>query len=141
MSELQREAPSGAARAIVAAHGDLAQGLVNAVAVITGEGAVFHALTNAGLDRDSLESRLREVVQNSGARVVFTDLQGGSWTLAARRLQRMMPELVVVTGTSLPVLLDFVYCDADPAAAARQAVERGRSSLTSVSGPPAAAGA
>src|SRR5690606_25641170 len=80
--------PGVRVRAIVAAHGDLAAGLLSAVRAVTGQEAIFRPLTNTGLDRVALETLLREAVLESGARVVFTDLPGGSWTLAARRLQR-----------------------------------------------------
>ena len=133
--------PGVRVRAIVAAHGDLAAGLLSAVRAVTGQEAIFRPLTNTGLDRVALETLLRAAVLESGARVVFTDLPGGSWTLAARRLQREFPDLMVVTGTSLPVLLDFVYSQADPASAARQAVERGRNALAGIEVPSTAPGA
>ena len=62
--------------------------------------------------------------------MIFTDLPAGSCTMAARRLQRGRPELTVVTGTNLAVLLDFLFADALlPQEAAQMAAEKGRSSL------------
>ncbi len=52
---------------------------------------------------------LRDAVAMAGAQVIFTDLPAGSWTIAARRVQRERPEVVVVTGANLPALLDFVF--------------------------------
>lgn len=128
------------ARAIVAAHGDLAEGLTSAVAAVAGVEGAFVALSNRGLDRGALESLLRDTMERTGARVIFTDLAGGSWTLAARRLQREYTDLYVVTGTSLPALLDFAFSSGDPAMAARQAVERGRSALVGAAAPVATSG-
>jgi PTS system N-acetylgalactosamine-specific IIA component len=113
-------------RAIVACHGDLAAGLVSAVEAITGRGDRFVPIGNAGRSRDALEAALREAVAAHDARCIFTDLPAGSPTLAARRIQRDLPHLVVVTGTNLPALLEFAMHDggdADVAAA------RGREAL------------
>lgn len=126
-------------RAILTGHGDLAQGMLSAVEVVSGRQGAFLPLTNRDLDRTGLESLLREVLTATGARVVFTDLPGGSWTLAARRLQREFHDLVIVTGTSLPALLDFAFSDETHTAAARHAVEKGRAALNPVE-PPGTAG-
>ncbi len=128
------------ARAIVAAHGDLAAGLVDAVTCIIGRGDIFIPLTNRDLTREALEAALRLVVEQTGAAVIFTDLPAGSWTLAARRVQRELPALVVVTGASLPVLLDFACSVAPAPDAARQAAERGRQSLLVCEAPATRAG-
>ncbi|MHB1225448.1 MAG: PTS sugar transporter subunit IIA [Gemmatimonadaceae bacterium] len=126
-----------AVRAIVAGHGDWAAGLVSAVSQITGRGALFLPLSNSGASGQQLEASLRSALDCSAARIVFTDLLGGSWTLAVRRVQRDRPSLVLVTGTNLPMLLDFAFHDASPADdAARVAVEKGRSAMTVAGGPP-----
>lgn len=124
-----------AVRAIVAGHGDLATGLVSAVAQITGRGAVFLPMSNRGLGREELESALRDAVAATGACVVFTDLPGGSWTFTARRLQRELEGLVVVTGVNLAMLLDFCFHDTLSAGdAVRAAVEKGRSAMAVAGG-------
>ncbi len=119
------------ARAIVAAHGELAGGLVSAVAQITGRGELLVPLSNVGLGREQLESVLREWLTDQEIGIVFTDLPGGSWTIAARRVQRDMPGVVVVTGVNLAMLLEYVFHDgAAPAGhAAAAAVEKGRSAM------------
>lgn len=130
-----------APRAVVAAHGDLAAGLTSAVAAITGRTGDFVPLTNRDLDREATERLLREVIERTGVRVVFTDLPAGSWTLAARRVQRTVPGLVVVTGVSLPTLLDFALGGTEPLRAARQAADRGRAALAVAEPPVSAPGA
>lgn len=118
------------ARAVVAAHGDLATGLLSAVTQITGRDDVFVGLSNRALSAQDVERLLRETVDAHGAAVVFTDLPAGSCTMAARRLQRERPALVVVTGVNLAALLDFTFAESDDAlAAAGDAVEKGRASL------------
>jgi N-acetylgalactosamine PTS system EIIA component len=117
-------------RAVVAGHGDFPEGMVSAVEQISGRGAVFRALSNRGLSGEDIETRLRSVAEETGVRVFFTDLPAGSATLAVRRMMRETPELVLVTGTNLATLLEFVFqSDADSVAAAQQSVEKGRASL------------
>ena len=121
---------SSAPRAIVAGHGGFPDGIVNAVDQISGKGDVFLALSNQGLSGEDIESRLSSVSSSSGVRVFFTDLPGGSATLAVRRLMRSNPGFVLVTGANLATLLEFAFqSDTDPIAAARSAVEKGRAAL------------
>ena len=129
---------SSARRAIVAGHGEFAAGVVSAVVQITGRDDVFVPLSNRGLSPDEIERQLREGVEASDARVIFTDLPAGSSTIAARRFLRERADVVLVTGTNLAALLDFVFGDAaSPADAARHAAEKGRAALA-VTGAPSA---
>jgi mannose/fructose-specific phosphotransferase system component IIA len=127
---------SSKVRAVVAGHGDFASGLVSAVDQITGHGSAFLALTNRGLSGEDITLQLTEAIDATSASVIFTDLPAGSWTVAARRIQRERPALIVVTAVSLPVLLDYVFqSDADPVNAARHAVEKGHGALAIVGVP------
>jgi PTS system N-acetylgalactosamine-specific IIA component len=114
---------------IVLAHGDLAAGLVSAVEQITGMGSCFVAMSNTGLSSAELEVRLRAQVDQTGARVVFTDLPAGSCNIAAFRLLRDR-DVIVVSGVNLPTLLHFVtHPQLSPEEAATEAVERGAPTL------------
>ena len=130
--------PSGpttpvAVRAIVAGHGDFAAGLVSAVQQITGRGDVFRAVSARDLSGADLEGAIKKALEETGARVVFTDLQAGSCTMAARRLARAMPSVVLVAGANLPMLLDFVFAEDMPSVeAARHAMERGRAAISAI---------
>jgi PTS system N-acetylgalactosamine-specific IIA component len=127
-------------RALVAAHGELAEGLVSAVDRITGRGSMLAALTNAGLGADQMEAMLRERFESDGIRAIFTDLPSGSWTMAARRAMRANEEVVLVTGVNLAALLEFVMRDdLDPASSARACVDRARAAIGAVGGGPRAA--
>jgi PTS system N-acetylgalactosamine-specific IIA component len=120
-------------RAIVAGHGEFAAGLVSAVEQITGRGSQLEAIAITGLGAEDIEKLLRDTMLASGIRVVFTDLQAGSCTMAARRVLRGLTDAVVVCGTNLPLLLDFVFNDnATPSEAARHAAERGRAAIALV---------
>lgn len=121
------------ARALVAGHGDFAAGLVSAVQQITGRGDVFRALSARDLSGADLEALIGRSLEETGALVVFTDLQAGSCTMAARRLSRNRPNVFMVAGANLPMLLDFVFADSmPPVEAARHAMERGREAITAI---------
>lgn len=127
----------GAPVAIIAAHGDLAAGFVSAVQQITGRGELFLPMSNSGLGAAEIERAILEVVETRGIGVIFTDLPAGSCTIAARRVIAARPHVVLVTGASLPLLLDFMsHEELAPAEAAAHAVERAVRSLTTVPGTP-----
>lgn len=122
---------SDAPRAIVAAHGDLAEGLVSAVSRVAGAAAAARLMpfSNATLGGTELVDALRQAVVASQAQVVFTDLPAGSCTIAARRIAREMPVLAVVCGANLPMLLSFVMAPPGTPAVYATAVEKGRAAM------------
>jgi mannose/fructose-specific phosphotransferase system component IIA len=120
-----------AKRALVAGHGDFAAGLISAVEAVTGRGELLDPIEVKGLCGEDIQLLLRQRLQAIGATVIFTDLQAGSCTMAARRLLREMPGVVLVSGANLPMLLDFVMSSAEDAQeAARAAVERARAAIS-----------
>ena len=124
-------------RALVAGHGDFAAGIVSAVHQITGRGEAFVVLSNRDMSAADVERTMRDQVDAGAIDVIFTDLPAGSCTMAARRLQRERPAVVLVTGTNLATLLDFVFHTDVPATeAARHAADKGRSALVVTGGPP-----
>ena len=97
------------ARGVVVAHGGLAEGLVGAVRQIAGvtSGALC-GVHNRGLGRKELCARM--LAELTGPRnLIFTDLPSGSCHLAALIVTRERPEVPVITGVNLPMLLDFVF--------------------------------
>jgi PTS system N-acetylgalactosamine-specific IIA component len=136
-----------APRALVAGHGNFAAGVISAVTQIGGRASVFVGMSNTGLGAAEITEAMRVCLDESGIGVIFTDLPAGSMTIAARRLLRERPDLVVVTGANLATLLDFAFhADLPAALAAEHAAEKGRASLTIAGGhgaprSPGAAGA
>ena len=131
MSESIESAP----RALVAGHADFASGLVSAVELITGQGGLLELVQVKALCSDDIRSLLAARLQATGARVIFTDLQAGSCSMAARRVLGEVEGAVLISGTNLPMLLDFVLSrEPDPVLAARATIERGRSSMTVMGG-------
>ena len=120
----------GKARAIVVGHGEFAAGLVSAVGQICGMADKLVVLSMMGMTPEDIERSIREQLARTGAQVIFTDLPAGSATIAARRLVKDTPGLVLVSGVNLATLLDFVFsADVSPTEAARAAAERGKASL------------
>ena len=122
--------------AIVAGHGEFAQALISAVDQITGRGNAFVPMTNRGMSADDIERTMRRLVDESGVRVIFTDLPAGSCTIAARRVLRDRDHVVLVTGTNLPALLDFLFHEElSPRDAAQRAVDKAKGAVTIVGAP------
>lgn len=121
----------GAVRGLVVGHSTLAQGLVAAVRQIAGtEAGALQAVTNEGCGPDSLLELLRERI-GDGPAIVFTDMGSGSCAFAARRIALERAETAIITGVSLPVLLDFVFHrDLPLPQLTDRLVEKGRAGLT-----------
>ena len=118
-------------RAIIAGHGEFAPGLVSAVQQITGRGDQLIPVSVHHLGVEDIEELLRQRMIETGVRVIFTDLQAGSCTMASHRVLRGMPDAVLVAGANLPTLLDFVFTeDRTAPEAARHAAERGKASIS-----------
>ena len=117
-------------RALVAGHGDFAAGLISAVEAVTGRGDLLDPIEVKGLCGEDIQLLLRQRLKANGATIIFTDLQAGSCTMAARRLLREMPGVLLVSGANLPMLLDFVMSSAEAHEAARAAVERARAAIS-----------
>jgi len=127
---------SSGVRALVAGHGDFAAGLISAVEAVTGRGEMLEPIQVKGLCGEDIQQLLRERLHATGAVVIFTDLQAGSCTMAARRLLREQGQVLLVSGTNLPMLLDFVMSSTPNAVeAAHAAVDRARSAIAAYGGP------
>jgi PTS system N-acetylgalactosamine-specific IIA component len=117
-------------RAVVVGHGEFAGGLVSAVGQICGMADKLVVLSMTGMTPEDIEGTIRDQLDRTGARVIFTDLPAGSATLAARRILKDDPGITLVSGVNLATLLDFVFSTAaSPTEAARAAAERGKASL------------
>jgi mannose/fructose-specific phosphotransferase system component IIA len=116
-------------RGVVVGHGDLARALVGAVEEISGIRDALVPVTNTGCDRGQLEDRISSAV-GAHAAIVFVDLASGSCLFAALRRFRDRPDVRVVTGVNLVMLLDFVFHrGVDAPTAAARAVEAGGQAL------------
>lgn len=112
-------------RGVIVSHAAVAEALASAVRAITGIAEALVPVSNDGCDRAALFRSLEAAVGDQPA-VLFIDLPGGSCLTGAASFARGRPNLAVVTGVNLAMLLDFVFHrDATAAQAARRAAEAG----------------
>ena len=99
---------------IVVAHGNMAQGLVDAVRRIAGSAADgLVAVSNEARTPQELVADL-EAAAGGGPALVFVDLQTGSCGMAALVSCRESVERRVICGVNLPMLLHFVFNRSEP---------------------------
>jgi len=96
-------------RGVVLAHGELAGAMVAAAEEISGVHDALLPVSNSGCDRARLEERLSNAIAGRQA-LVFVDLPSGSCFIAAMRaIGSLGPDVRVVTGTNLSMLIDFLF--------------------------------
>jgi mannose/fructose-specific phosphotransferase system component IIA len=116
-------------RGVIVCHGTLAHALVDATAQISGMADALVPVSNSGCDRGDLEARVEAAVGTEPT-VVFVDMASGSCLFAVLRRLRERPNVRVVTGVNLAMLLDFVFHrDLAPDEAAKRAVEIGEKAI------------
>lgn len=114
---------------VVAAHGGLAEAMVTAVESISGLSGVLHPVSNTDCDRGKLEDRIHEAIGGRPA-VVFVDMPSGSCMFAALHRLKAEPDVRVVTGVNLAMLVDFVFHRGlTPDAAAARAAATGTNAI------------
>lgn len=120
-----------ALRGVVVGHGAVAPALVAAAEQISGIQGVLFAVSNDGAGREVLEERVVAAVGDHPA-VVFVDMPSGSCLFAAMRRLSARPDIRVVTGVNLVMLLDFLFHRDQPVEdVARRAAESGAKAIGS----------
>ena len=120
---------SGDLRGVVVGHGNVAAAMVAAAEEISGIKGVFVPVSNSGADRAALEERIVAAV-GDGPALIFVDMPSGSCLIAAMRRLASRPDVKVVTGVNLVMLLEFLFPRGEPVAdAARRAAETGAKSI------------
>jgi len=121
---------SGALRGVVVAHGSVAEALVGAAEEISGIRGALSPVSNADAGRDELERRVIEAVGDRSA-IIFVDLPSGSCLFAAMRRLAARPDIRVVTGVNLGMLIDFLLHRERPVEeVVQRAVETGARAIT-----------
>lgn len=117
---------------VIVGHAGLASALVGAVEQIAGQGSGLTAVSNADCDRDGLEDRIMAAVGDQPT-VVFIDMPAGSCLFAAMRRLQSVPDVRVVTGVNLAMLLEFVFNrDGTPADAAEHLAQVGARAIAAL---------
>lgn len=116
-------------RGVVVCHGALSTALVTAAEQITGLTGRLVPVSNTGCDPGTIEARIAEAVGGAPA-VVFVDMPSGSCLFAAMHRLREEPNVKVVTGVNLAMLIDFSFhLDETPGEAAARAVATGERAI------------
>ena len=96
-------------RGVILAHSSLAAGLAAAARQISGAGEdALAALSNEGHGPEGMLAAIESVAGDEPL-IVFTDLNSGSCSFAARKFARARAETGIVCGVNLPILIDFVF--------------------------------
>lgn len=101
----------------IVAHGSLAEGFLSALSRVAGPQENLWALSNEALSSEALMGRLEELLDERAAGrevFLFTDLDAGSCGLTCRRLLAEGRVRAVFFGINLPLLIEFVFLQAEP---------------------------
>lgn len=122
----------GGIRGVVVTHARLGEAMIEAAEEISGVSGVLVAVSNRGTTPERLRDRVAEAV-GDGPAVVFVDLAAGSCGFASRAAARTCGRATVVTGVSLPMLIDFLFHrDLGLAELTARLVDKGRQNITAV---------
>lgn len=108
--------------AIITGHGKFSIGMLDALEMIAGSQEKMKAIPF--LEDDSLENyqnkiidHMDELTKGEETLIVFTDLLGGTPFNTSMLLSSDKPNIFVIAGTNLPILLEFVvqrWADDEP---------------------------
>jgi mannose/fructose-specific phosphotransferase system component IIA len=132
-------------RFLLVTHGDLGRALLATAQGIAGAAAPaeVEVVSNAGQSLDALTAQVAACLTAWGGAegVVLTDLFGGSTTQAAVAGARGLAGVAVVSGVSLPMVVDFLANRAryGPAEMAARLTDKGRAGVRLVLLPPGTA--
>jgi PTS system mannose-specific IIA component len=125
--------------AVIVTHGTLANGLADAVRQVIGVVPGIEAVSNEGLSSQALVQRVREVVQavRADGCIVFVDSRGSSCANSCLEAVRDLPDVRVVSGVNLPMVMDFALRRNDHSLdeMVRRLLVRGRNSVQELEGP------
>ncbi len=100
-------------KGVVVGHAGLAAALIGAVEQISGPVSGLVAISNVNCDRGTLEERIIAAA-TPGPTLVFIDMPSGSCHFAAMHRIQSMPDVRVVTGVNLAMLLEFIFRREEP---------------------------
>lgn len=118
-------------RGVIVTHARLGEALIEAAEEVSGVLGALVAVSNRSCSPDGLREQV-VVAIGGGPAVLFVDLAAGSCGFASRAAAGSRADVAVVTGVSLPMLIDFLFHRHLPIAElAARLVEKGRANITS----------
>jgi PTS system mannose-specific IIA component len=96
-------------RGIIIGHGDFAKAMVATAEQIVGEQTRLAVISNRGCSCDSLTKQIADIAGQDDLvnTIIFLDLPGGSCTISCYTLLKEYPDLNVISGVNLPMLIEF----------------------------------
>lgn len=99
---------------VLASHGGLADGARDTLDMIVGDVSNVHTISLARDDKDQIEDRALALIDSfdpSDAVYVLTDMLGSSVNNQMVSLQAKRPEVTVISGMNLPLILEIAFSD------------------------------
>ncbi len=138
MTNEQRDTPPRLA-AVIVTHGALAESLRRAAEQVVGNARAIEAVSNDGLNAETLTQRVRDAVRDvrSEGCIVFVDSRGSSCANSCMQAVRGLSNVRVVSGVNLPMIMDFTLRreDHDLDAMVERLIQRGRNSIQELRAP------
>ena len=99
---------------VLASHGGLADGARDTLDMIIGDVSNVHTISLARDDKDQIEDRALALIDSfdpSDAVYVLTDMLGSSVINQMVSLKTKRPEVTVISGMNLPLILEIALSD------------------------------
>lgn len=126
---------------ILASHGGLATGALDTVRMIVGEAPNVHAVTLERDDKEPITAKVEALVKGfspDDAVYVLTDMLGSSVNNSMVEYQAAHPDITVIAGMNMPMVLTLALSDGPlDAAAVRDLVSEGRRGIVDCAHPDA----
>ena len=126
---------------ILASHGGLATGALDTVHMIVGEAPNVHAVTLERDDKESITAKVEALAKGfspDDAVYVLTDMLGSSVNNSMVEYRAAHPDVTVIAGMNMPMVLTLALADAPlDAAAVRDLVLEGRRGIVDCAHPDA----
>ena len=126
---------------ILASHGGLATGALDTVHMIVGEAPNVHAVTLERDDKESITAKVEALAKGfspDDAVYVLTDMLGSSVNNSMVEYQAAHPDVTVIAGMNMPMVLTLALADSPlDAAAVRDLVSEGRRGIVDCAHPDA----
>lgn len=96
-------------RGIIVGHGDFARAMVETAEKIVGKQPLIDVISNQGLSCEALNKKIKNLLDSNKKyeSIIFIDLPGGSCSISCFRILKEIPDLYIICGINLVVLIEF----------------------------------
>ena len=121
---------------VLASHGGLADGARDTLDMIVGDVSNVHTISLARDDKDQIEDRALALIDSfdpSDAVYLLTDMLGSSVNNQMVSLQAKRPEVTVISGMNLPLILEISLSEEPLSEAAlAEVIEQSRAGIQNI---------